>query len=170
MIGAFGEGFAVLAAAGGRDIHPYVVSNTEERARWDRDMANFNDDLKKVEKFFLEVLENRLSEEQIQNIGSSFFGIQGPWYTVGWKMSVLIEKTYGRAKLIECICDQRKLLPTYNKAAAKHNRKSHESLATWSPSDINAIRSSLSSVGALKNPQFSAVCWFVRGGAFSIYR
>jgi hypothetical protein len=55
-------------------------------------------------------------------------------------MSVLIEKTFGRAKLIECICDQRKLLLTYNKAAAKHNRRSSEPLILWSPAVINGIR------------------------------
>ncbi len=140
LIGAFGEGFAMLAAAGGPSIHPHAVSNAEERARWDRDLANFNDDLKKVERFFTEILDNRLTEEEIRNTSSSFFGIQGPWYTVGWKMSVLIEKTYGRAKLVECICDQRKLLPTYNRAVAKLNRKSREPLAVWSPSVINAIK------------------------------
>lgn len=140
MIGAFGEGFAMLAAAGGPDIHPHEVSNLEERARWDTDMAHFGDDLKKVEKFFLDTLENRLTEEEIENTGSSFFGVQGPWYTVGWKMAVLIEKTFGRAKLIECICDQRKLLPTYNKAAAKHNRTSRAPLALWSAAVINGIR------------------------------
>ena len=132
MIGAFGEGFAMVAAAGGPDTHPHAVSSQEERARWDKDMANFNDDLKKVEKFFLDVMANRLTEDEIQQIGSSFFGIQGPWYTVGWKMSVTIEKIYGRRKLIECFCDQRKLLSTYNKAAAKYNRRSHEGLALWS--------------------------------------
>jgi hypothetical protein len=84
-------------------------------------------------------LENRLTEDQIQETASSFFGIQGPWYTVGWEMSMLIEKTYGRPKLIECICDQRKLLPTYNKAAAKHNRRSRERLALWSASLIKRI-------------------------------
>ena len=51
MIGAFGEGFAMLAAAGGPDVHPHAVSSPEERARWDKDMLNFNDDLKKVECF-----------------------------------------------------------------------------------------------------------------------
>ncbi len=139
LIGAFGEGFAMLAAAGGPDVHPHAVSSPEERARWDKDLANFNSDLKKVEEFFIDVLENRLTEDEIQKTGSSFFGIQGPWYTVGWKMSVLIEKTYGRSKLIECICDQRKLLPTYDRAAAKHNRASHEPLALWSTSVINGI-------------------------------
>jgi Putative zinc dependent peptidase (DUF5700) len=142
LIGAFGEGFAMLAAAGSAAIHPHAVSNSEERARWDRDMTNFNRDLKQVEKFFLDTLDDRLSEEEIRNTSSSFFGSQGPWYTVGWKMSVLIERTYGRAKLIECICDQRKLLPTYNKAAAKHNRRARKPLALWSESLIKGIERS----------------------------
>lgn len=142
LIGAFGEGFAMLAAAGGPAIHPHAVSNSEERARWDRDMANFNNDLKKVEKFFVDILDNRLSEEETRSTFSSFFGIQGPWYTVGWKMSVLIERTYGPAKLIECICDQRKLLPTYNTAAVKHNRRAPEPLASWSESLIRGIKRS----------------------------
>jgi Putative zinc dependent peptidase (DUF5700) len=142
MIGAFGEGFAMLAAAGGPDTHPHAVSSQEDRARWDRDIANFGDDLKKVEKFFLDVLANRLTEDEMQQIRSAFFGVQGPWYTVGWKMSVTIEKTYGRRKLIECICDQRKLLPTYNKAAAKYNRRAREPLALWSESLIKGIRRS----------------------------
>src|SRR2546430_6795734 len=102
-------------------------------------MSHFNDDLKKVEGFFLTLLSGRLNEEERRQAGFAFFGVQGPWYTVGWKMSVLIEKTYGRTKLIECICDQRKLLPTYNEAAAKHNRKSREPLALWSASVINRI-------------------------------
>lgn len=140
LIGAFGEGFAMLAASSGPDVHPHAVSSPEERARWDRDVTNFNDDLKKVETFFLNILGNRLTTDEIQKTSSSFYGVQGAWYTVGWKMSVLIEKTYGRAKLIECICDQRKLLPTYNKAAEKHNRKSRESLALWSASVINGIK------------------------------
>ena len=131
-IGGFGEGLAMLAAAGGPDIHPHAVSSLDERTRWDKDVANFNDDLKKVEKFFLDVLEKRLTGDEIRKTGFSFFGTQGPWYTVGWKMSVIIEKTYGREKLIECFCDQRKLLSTYNDAAQKHNGKSREPLALWS--------------------------------------
>jgi hypothetical protein len=140
MIGAFGEGFAMLAAAGGPDTHPHAVSDQAERARWDKDVANFNDDLKRVEKFFLDVLANRLTEEQIDNIGASFFGVQGPWYTVGWKMSVLIEKTYGQQKLIECICDQRELLETYNRAAARHNASAREPLALWAEEVIRIIK------------------------------
>lgn len=139
-IGAFGEGFAMLAAAGGPDIHPHEFSKPEDRARWDRDMANYNDDLRKVERFFLDLLNDKLSEDERMKTGFSFFGVQGPWYTVGWKMAVVIEKTYGRARLIECVCDQRKLLPTYNQAAAQYNRTAREPLALWSPAIIESLR------------------------------
>jgi hypothetical protein len=139
-IGAFGEGFAMLAAAGGPDIHPHAFSKPEDRTRWDQDMANFKDDLQKVEQFFLNILDNKLNEAQRRTKGFSFFGVQGSWYTVGWKMSVLIEKTYGRARLIECICDQRQLLPTYNKAATEYDRTAPEPLALWSPKVIEALR------------------------------
>ena len=138
-IGAFGEGFAMLAAAGGPDVHPHAVSNPEERQRWDNNTRNFNEDLKKVERFFLDILDNKLTPEEIQNTGSSFFGIQGPWYTVGWKMAVTIEKTYGRARLIDCICDPRLLLSTYNQAALEHNRTLRDSLSVWSSLLIDPI-------------------------------
>ena len=139
-IGAFGEGFAMLAAAGGPKIHPHAVSDVEERTRWDKDVANYNDDLKKVEKFLLDVLDKKLTGDDIAKTGFTLFGTQGPWYTVGWKMSVLIEQTYGRDKLIECICDQRKLLSTYNETAEKHNRNSRHPLALWSTRLISGIR------------------------------
>lgn len=139
-IGAFGEGFAMLAAAGGPGIHPHAVSNPEERARWEMDVANFNVDLKKIEKFLMDVLDKKLTGDDITKTGFTFFGTQGPWYTVGWKMSVLIEKTYGREKLIECICDQRKLLSTYNDAARKHNNNAREPLVLWSDSVIMSLK------------------------------
>jgi len=137
-VSAFGEGFAMLAAAGGPEVHPHAVSSAEERARWDRDLANFNDDLKKVDAFFNEIVEGKLTQDQAREKGFSFFGVQGPWYTVGWRMLVLIERTYGRAKLIECMCDQRLLLATYNRAAEKHNRRTRAPLALWSQAVLNA--------------------------------
>ena len=131
-VSGFGEGFAMLAAAGGPNVHPHAVSSAEDRARWDKDVANFNDDLKKVESFFIDILAGKLTEEQTREKGFSFFGVQGPWYTVGWRMAVVIEKTYRRAKLIECMCDQRLLLPTYNRAAARYNRRHpRKPLALW---------------------------------------
>jgi len=136
-ISAFGEGFAMLAAAGGPTVHPHDVSQPEERARWDRDMKNFNADLKKVEDFLVRVLEGKIAGDAMQKEGFAFFGVQGPWYTVGWRMVTLIEETYGRKKLIEVMCDQRLLLKTYNEAAAAYNRNAKEPLATWSDSVVN---------------------------------
>jgi hypothetical protein len=93
-MGAFGEGMAMLAAAGGPDVHPHAHSSPEDRARWNRDVANFAHDLKVVERFFLDVIDGRLrGEEAIREKGFTFFGVQGPWYTVGWKMAALVEQT-----------------------------------------------------------------------------
>ncbi|HEU4794071.1 MAG TPA: DUF5700 domain-containing putative Zn-dependent protease [Pyrinomonadaceae bacterium] len=139
-VGAFGEGFAMLAAAGGPDVHPHAVSSAEVRARWDGDVANFNEDLKKVEAFFVDVLQGKLTEEQTREKGFSFFGTQGPWYTVGWRMAMLIEKIFGRAMLIECMCDQRMLLRTYNSAAISINRNLQSPLALWSTAVVERIK------------------------------
>lgn len=140
-IGSFGEGVAMLAAAGGPDFHPHAVSPAPDRERWDKDMANFDADLRKVEKFFLDVLDGRLKgEDAIREVAFSFFGIQGPWYTVGWKMAVLIEKTFGRARLIGCLCDPAGFLAAYNDAAAEHNARTGESLALWSPQLLGRLR------------------------------
>ena len=138
--GAFGEGFAMLAAAGGADVHPHAVSPPAERARWERDVANFNGDLKRVEKFFLELDGDALSEEKEIEIARSFYGeTQGAWYTVGWQMAATIEKTMGRARLIEVFCDQRQLLPTFNRAVKKYNRRHKTALASWSKKMISDL-------------------------------
>jgi hypothetical protein len=133
-MGAFGEGFAMLAAAGGPDMHPHMVSPPQDRARWDHDLANFSQDLKTLEKFFFDIIEKRLTtEEEIQKVGFTFFGVQGPWYTVGWKMAVIVEKRFNRVTLIDCMLDPRKLLACYNLAAAELNAHGSEKLALWSP-------------------------------------
>jgi hypothetical protein len=140
-IGAFGEGIAMLAAAGGPDIHPHVFSKPEERYRWDQDLSNFNVDIKRIEKFFLDILDQRLTdEEEIWKIGLSFFGLQGPWYTVGWKMAVTIEKIYSRLVLIRYLCKPIGLLLIYNQAATEYNLLTGESLALWSSEFIEGIR------------------------------
>ncbi len=137
---AFAEGVAMLAAAGGPDVHPHAASNAEERARWDKDVANFDADLKKVESFFQDILEGRLTQEdEIRKAAFSFFGIQGPWYTVGWKMAAMIENTYGRATLLNCLCDPAELLATYNKAAARHRSSTGEHLALWSSDLLSSL-------------------------------
>ena len=139
-MGAFGEGFAMLAAAGGPDVHPHAESPAAERARWDGDVANFGRDLPTLERFFLDVAHGRLrTPADRQQAGMQFFGVQGPWYTVGWKMAVVIERRFGRARLIECMLDPRALLVTYNRAAADLARGGGERLPLWSDELLRAI-------------------------------
>ena len=95
-MGAFGEGFAMLAAAGGPDMDPHAASSPNEHARWEHDMGEFNDDLRAVNQFFLDILNAKFaSSDAIGEKAGSFFGVQGPWYTVGYKMSVMVEKRFG---------------------------------------------------------------------------
>jgi len=115
-MGAFGEGIAMLAAAGGPDIYPHLYSIAADKERWDSDIKNFPDDIRKLDRFFLNIYNNKLTDKQIQDTGFSFFGIQGPWYTVGWKMASIVEKKFGREKLINCLCNMSDLLVLYNKA------------------------------------------------------
>jgi hypothetical protein len=139
-MGAFGEGFAMLAAAGGPDKDPHAASSPEEHARWEHDLANFNQDLSTLQEFFLDVIDQRLvGKDKIDEKAYSFFGVQGPWYTVGYKMSVVIEKRYGRKRLIDCMLDPRELLASYNRAATEMNASAKEKLALWSPELMQKI-------------------------------
>lgn len=139
---AFSEGFAMLAAAGGPDIHPHAKSSPADRARWDADMKHFNRDLKLVEDFFLGVINGKLeTPDQIYAAAESFYGVQGPWYTVGWKMAATIEKRFGRAEVVAAMIDPWRLLSKYNAAAADWN-KTHPTakLAVWSTDLVAAMK------------------------------
>ncbi len=139
-VGAFGEGFAMLAAAGGPDVPPHAASPPADRERWDRDVANFGPDLLRVQQFLLDIVGGKLrTEEERSRVGYSFFGVQGPWYTVGWKMAVTIERRFGRVRLIDCMLDPRQVLAVYNRAAAEQNRGGGEQLPLWSPELLRAL-------------------------------
>ncbi|MGA3162498.1 MAG: DUF5700 domain-containing putative Zn-dependent protease [Terracidiphilus sp.] len=130
---AFGEGEAVLAAAGSVDRHPRWEEDALARARWDSDMMHFNADLEAVQQMLTEILDGTLKgAEAIGKRAAPFWGYQGAWYTVGYEMAALVEKAYGRQAFNECLLDPRKLLTLYNKAALEANAKG-ASLATWSP-------------------------------------
>jgi hypothetical protein len=139
-MGAFGEGFAMLAAAGGPDVDAHAEDPPAVRARWDRDVADFDRNLRAVERFLLDVADGKLATAaERDSVGFSFFGVQGPWYTVGWKMSVTIEKRFGRARLIACMFDPRLLVVTYNRAAEEQNRAGGPRLPLWSPALLAAL-------------------------------
>jgi Putative zinc dependent peptidase (DUF5700) len=97
-------------------------------------LANFNNDLISVQQFFLDLIDEKLvDKDKISEKASSFFGdAQGAWYTVGYKMAVIVEKRYGRKVLIDCMLDPRELLVRYNEAAKESNDRGHEKLALWS--------------------------------------
>jgi len=140
-VGAFGEGLAMLAAAGGPDIDPHAFSTTKEHARWEHDMANFNTDLEAVNAFFLDILSGKFANtDAIEEKGSSFFGAQGPWYTVGYKMAVMVEKRYGRQALIQTMLDPRQLLVLYNRVAAEQNAASKGKLPLWSEQVLSELQ------------------------------
>ena len=118
-LGAFGEGVAMLAAAGEPAVHPHAESPAEDRARWDRDVANAPADLARVEGFLFDILDGRLTDpDSVRARAMAFFGVQGPWYTVGWLMAVTIEREAGRAALVSSLCDPVALMRRYNEAAA----------------------------------------------------
>ncbi len=130
---AFGEGIAMLAAAGGPDVHPHAVSGAEERARWDRGITNHGSEMHRLESFFLDVIEGRLTDpDAVRGAAMAFFGEQGPWYTVGWTMAASIERVYGRQRLVEILCEPGLLLRTYNEAAEVINPSRSEPLPLWS--------------------------------------
>lgn len=116
---AFGEGLAMLAAAGGPENHPHLDSPAADRDRWDREMLLAPAQMKEVEQFFLDLLEGRLAEESSRNErGMNFFGVQGPWYTLGYRMWSTVERTMGRDRVIADACRPAQLLLDYNLAVA----------------------------------------------------
>jgi hypothetical protein len=139
-MGSFGEGMAMLAAAGGPDVDPHAASLHKEHARWEHDMGQFNDDLRTVNQFFLDVINAKFaSSDAVEEKGGSFFGIQGPWYTVGYKMSVMVEKRFGRQALIGTMLDPRCLLVLYNRAAAEQNTAGKPPLPLWSEDILSTV-------------------------------
>lgn len=131
-MGAFAEGVAMLAAAGGPVVDPHATSDSTERARWARDYANAPADMRLVEVFFMDIIEGRLKDEQAQRQRAApFWGdAQGAWYTVGYLMAATVERVDGRDALVATMCDPYRLLVAYESAA---RRSGDTALPRWSP-------------------------------------
>lgn len=138
-LGAFGEGFAVLAAAGGPDAPPEAAQTAEVQADFARGLAAYDANVRTLERFYLDILDGRLAGEAADTRGFQFFGLVGPWYTVGWKMATTIERTLGRDALLGAFCDPRTLLATYNRAAAIHEQRTGEKLPRWDDRLVGAL-------------------------------
>lgn len=93
---AFGEGFAMLAAAGGPGVEPQATSSPADRTRWEHDLSEFNQNLTLLQEFFLDVIRQKIQgKDQIDEKAFTFFGVQGPWYTVGYKWRWLSRRNMG---------------------------------------------------------------------------
>jgi hypothetical protein len=141
-LGAFGEGFAMLAAAGGPDLDPHAASSEDERAVWARDMSKFESDFKALEQFFFDINTGRYATAQEADArGMTFYGsAQGAWYTVGYRMAVMVEKGLGRQALLETMLDPRLLLVRYNRLAAAQNQAGGPPLPLWSEAILAKIQ------------------------------
>jgi hypothetical protein len=140
-MGAFGEGLAVLAAAGSPGVHPLRDFPPDQRIRWDEDMKFVDRQLMQVNQFFLDIISGGFARPEVaDHVAFTFFGYRGPWYTVGYKMGQMVEKRFGRAVLIECMSDPRQLLAKYNQAAAEENSAGKEKLPLWSPEILQAVK------------------------------
>jgi hypothetical protein len=85
-----------------------------------------------VEAFLLDILDRRIVDpDSIGRAAMAFFGVQGPWYTLGWLMAATVEQSSGRAALVGLLCDPVKLLASYNAAARREERAR---LPLWSDS------------------------------------
>lgn len=139
-MGAFGEGLAVLAAAGSADVHPLRDFNADQRIRWDQDMKFVDQELAQVNQFFLDIIGGGFTKPEIaDHVAFTFFGYRGPWYTVGYKMGQLVEKHLGRTVLIECMSDPPQLLVKYNESATEENAAGQDKLPLWSHEVLKAV-------------------------------
>ena len=137
----FGEGVAMLAAAGSPAAHPHATSNAEERAVWERDVARVPADMEQITSFFTDILEGRLYDpDERRRRGFELInseGVpQGPFYTVGWHVASTIERVLGREVLVGTLCEPAVVLAAYNRAA----RQLDEGLALWPEKLIERLR------------------------------
>ena len=128
-MGAFGEGIATLAAAGGP--HGIAQKRPEVAAEWTKQMAQFDQNFQSVADFLAAVAKGELTGDAERKRAFEFFGMVGPWYTVGWKMAVVIETILGRDALIEASCGGRELLRAYNRAVPQWRERTGEKLPLW---------------------------------------
>lgn len=120
---AFGEGLAVLAAAGSPDSPTHAPSDQEGQAAWELGMQRLEPDMRRLESFFLDIASGNVQGQEMQRRGMAFVNApdapQGAFYTVGWYMAATVERLLGRDALLDVVCDPVGLILLYNRAAAE---------------------------------------------------
>jgi len=138
-LGGFGEGQAMLAAAGSPDIHPHATDVDSIQARWDRDVSHAPADIQALSRFFESVLDGSVtSADSVASQARTYYGVQGPWYTVGWLMASTIERELGRQVLVGSLCEPTNFLALYNTAAQRVNERGGQ-LPLWNAGLIRRL-------------------------------
>lgn len=134
-LGGFGEGFAMLAAAGDPRANPNASSRPTRLATWNRNMQHIADDFAAIDRLIVDVATGRIaSADSVVRVATTFYGDQGPWYTVGWVMASTVERAFGRPALLAVLCDPAALMRRYQEAA-------NDSLPRWSPEALSMFAS-----------------------------
>ena len=144
-LSGFGEGLAMLAAAGGPEVDPQADSDPEQKAAWARNLARFDEDIARLEAFFLDVAAGKLSDEERRQQGFTFINTdeapQGAFYTVGWQMAAMVEQSLGREIIIRSVCDPRELLVAYNQVASASAAEAGAPPTLWSETLLDKLYS-----------------------------
>ena len=114
------------------------------RAVWERDLAHAQRDIGRLERFFTDVMDGRLTGADVNRAGFEFIATedvpQGAFYTVGWLMGSTIERVHGRDRLVSGICSPTRLILDYADAA-RRPRADDVVLPAWSPAFITRLAS-----------------------------
>jgi hypothetical protein len=138
-MGAFGEGMAMLAAAGSLDVSPVADFPQTDQTCWQQETKNADNELDQINQFFLDIIHGDYKNlEAADHEAYTFFGFRGPWYVVGYQMATTIEKQFGRAALVETLKDPRAFVLKYNQAATIRAR-SGVKLTMFSPEIFAAV-------------------------------
>ncbi|HZS28422.1 MAG TPA: DUF5700 domain-containing putative Zn-dependent protease [Candidatus Angelobacter sp.] len=139
-MGAFGEGMAMLAAAGSPDVSPVADFPQSDQSCWQQDTKIADTELDQINQFFLDIVHGDYKNlEAADHEAYTFFGYRGPWYVVGYKMATTIERQFGRATLVETLKDPRAFMLKYNQAASAINTRDGDKLAMFSPEILEAV-------------------------------
>jgi putative zinc-dependent peptidase DUF5700 len=140
-MGNFREGMAVLAAAGSPDVDPLAVFDEYYRLHWSHEAKRFTTNLDELNQFFLDTIHGDLLNDAVAHEAGVFFGDDGPWYTVGYRMAVTIEREFGRTALVATYADPRQFVARYNEAAETENSRNGGNLPLFSAEILEAVGS-----------------------------
>ncbi len=132
-LSGFGEGLAVLAAAGGPEGEIHAPGQGDLGAAWRERIENLESDMRALEAFLIDVADGRTVGEEAQKRGMAFVSAedvpQGAFYSIGWFMAVAVERHLGREAVVAAVCDHGRLLTDYQRVA---RGRADSALPSWS--------------------------------------